>query len=101
MPYDKTQQDRRDAHRCIKCGEQDARTLSGKVHCKKCADFISRKNQLKRAELKQAGLCCYCGKPMPEDRIGYCYCMACYKYKHSFAAASRARKKELTKKVTQ
>lgn len=50
---------------CIYCGTE--KHMRGKVYCKSCADWISKRDKLRRDERRKKHLCTKCGKPLPAD----------------------------------
>ena len=56
---------------CTYCGTEPA--MKGRKYCKKCADYISRRDKLKREERRKMHLCTKCGKPLaPEYKFLHC-----------------------------
>lgn len=66
---------------CTRCGEQDERTLSGKIFCQKCYDkqFEYRaRNARERYEwYKSHKMCPHCGKKDAYTLGGRTYCYEC------------------------
>lgn len=95
---------RREKKRCVDCGRQDERTLSGKPRCAKCnakansrarkrkAVPPERRNEYEREKyrrLKEAGLCVYCGKPADGNFVSCIYCRL-RRRKYNVVASARA-----------
>lgn len=60
-------------HRCVLCGAQDERTLSGMTRCEKCAQSEKDYYQMR----KKYHLCVNCGKEDAYTMMGRSYCYEC------------------------
>lgn len=82
--------ERKEQHRCVRCGKQDAQTIDGRAYCEECADIqrvrmraytkenhdIIRARERKRREKRLAeGMCLLCGRNPAQD--GRQLCGAC------------------------
>ena len=70
-------------NRCVKCGEQDDRTISGKWYCDSCAEerrYYQQKYTARSVELyhqrKAAGLCPKCGSKRDNETTWCSFCRA-------------------------
>ena len=72
---------RREAHLCVQCGAQDARTLSGKCMCEKCAMTLGRRQHTQHRRTYQ--------RDTYQMLKAHHYCVSCRK-QDAFTLAGRA-----------
>ena len=63
--------------RCTCCGVQDERTLSGRVRCNPCMDYVKKRRLQQEGALIRAGVCVKCHGPVEPERIGMRMCAGC------------------------
>lgn len=90
-------------HRCVRCGEKDARTEDGKALCMSCKDkqteyyrpkYKSMKTQQKQRynHLAEQGVCVMCGKEPASE--GLRLCRKCRLRKSQYNHKSYEKRKE-------
>lgn len=81
---------RREAHSCIRCGRQDAGTLSGRVYCAECSERDAAYRRQRRAsgeavdytrkmrvQRREKHLCVRCGRQDSSTLAGRQFCSSC------------------------
>ena len=93
--YHKRFRDKRKAlNRCVLCGKQDERTLSGYAICDKCAEKQSQYKQ----KLKEQHRCTQCGGQDERTIAGKTRCEFCFKNAKLLYREKRLNKIERTEK---
>ena len=68
---------RRAAHLCTRCGDADARTVSGRCLCSKCWTKTQLAQQKRYNQRKTNRLCVICGAQDSYTKRGKTLCFAC------------------------
>ena len=93
VEYTKRFRDKRKSlNRCVLCGKQDERTLSGYAICNKCAE----KQRQYKQKLKEQHRCIQCGEQDERTLAGKTNCAFCSKKAKLLYREKRLHKNERT-----
>lgn len=83
---------RKSLNRCVLCGKQDERILSGYALCNKCAE----KQRQYKQKLKEQHRCLQCGTQDERTLAGLCFCNFCTKKAKLLYRENKLHKNERT-----
>ena len=89
---------RKEEKRCYYCGGQDARTLSGKSHCAKCAEYSLVTQRTRNMLRKKNHICVDCRKQDERTMAGYTRCKECAEKSRKNSAKRRQSLKSIDNK---